>query len=177
MGEPTLDVEKAYHFYQAYLLRPTQAKAVIYEEYGFAVVGTIVPRDWEVFTAILLRDRAKPGYGADLERHEVKSALYGGNFEYQYHRHHGEQKLEEDRQLDHVFVAYTKDYLALEVWFVLGQVLTPLFDSWLPGLQANYQGDAPRQRYRRSIPFGIVKQHGTMLLKISEGVLVWPPSI
>lgn len=77
-----LDVAKSYQFYEKCLLGPIQEKSKIYQEYGFKVIGSVVSRDWEVLAAILLKDRAKPGYGSDLEKHEVKSARYGNSFEY-----------------------------------------------------------------------------------------------
>ena len=174
MTEVELDIVKSYKFYQKFLLQPIQEKSKIYQEYGFKVVGSVVPRDWEVLAAILLKDRAKPGYGSDLEKHEVKSARYGNSFEYQYHKNHGEQKLKEDQEVDHIFITYTQDYLSLEVWLVKGHELASIFQGWLPGLQANYSGQTPRQRYRKSIPFKTVQKKGRLLMKIENEQLIFP---
>lgn len=174
MTKIELDITKSYQFYQKCLLGPIQEKTKIYQEYGFQVIGSIVSRDWEVLAAILLKDRAKPGYGSDLEKHEVKSARYGNSFEYQYHKNYGEQKLKEDQEVDHIFITYTENYLSLEVWQVRGEELAPIFQDWLPGLQANYSGENPKQRYRKSIPFRMVKQKGELLMKIENGQLIFP---
>ena len=168
-----LDAEKAYNFYKRYLLDLTRDKTAIYTEYGFRVTGGLVPsQDWELFAAILLKDKAKPGDGADLEHHEVKSAVQGNSFEYQYHKHHGEDKLDEDIAIDHVFISYERGYAGLEVRFVKGDALAAIFESWRPGLIQNYQ--AGRQRYRKSIAFGFVREHGDLILKIEDGELIYP---
>lgn len=172
LDKTALDIAKAYRFYRDLLLQPTQEKAKIYAKYGFEVVGSVISKDWEVLAAILLKDKAKAGYGSDLERHEVKSAVHGNSFEYQYHRNYGEQKLEEDKQVDHIFIAYTKNYLSIEIWRVEGHELESIFDSWLPGLKANYSGDRPKQRYRKTISFGTVKKKGELLVSIEKGALV-----
>ncbi len=82
----TLQIQEAYSFYKKYILEHSQNKAEIYEQYGFSLQGSIGSKDWEVFAAILLNDRARRGDGADLVNYEVKSAVLGGSFEYQYHR-------------------------------------------------------------------------------------------
>ena len=100
----------AYWFYKNYLLDATRNKAEVYEQYGF--LSPSVPFiDWEVFAAILFRDRAKSGYGADLERHEVKSAAMGSSFEYQYHKFRGLDKPEScflvvDTHQEHLVVGH-----------------------------------------------------------------------
>ncbi|MEM8639910.1 MAG: hypothetical protein AAGG51_14010, partial [Cyanobacteria bacterium P01_G01_bin.54] len=76
--------------------------------------GSVGSKDWEVFAAILLNDRARKGDGADLEHYEVKSATTGSSFEYQYHRNHGLDKLTDDRSVDHIFVSRSKDYINSE---------------------------------------------------------------
>lgn len=168
-----LDVTRAYWFYRRYLLDLTTDKKALYEEYGFKVAGSVLSRDWELFAAILLKDRAKMGDGADLMRHEVKSAIYGNSFEYQYHKFHGEYKLAEDKRVDHIFISYSPDYFDIEVRHIPGEQLALIFDSWLTGLITNYAGENPRQRYRRSISFGTVKRQGTLLLQIQAGELTF----
>jgi hypothetical protein len=167
-----LNIVEAYDFYKKYLLGTAKDKAEIYERYGFRP-PEVASKDWEVFGAILLRDRKKPGIGADLERHEVKSAGYGWSFEYQYHRNHGEEKLDEDKEVNHLFISYAENYQDVEVRYVLGQDLALTFESWRPGLVAKYQSGG--QRYRKSISFGFVRQHGTLILRIEQGELAAPP--
>lgn len=165
-----LQVQEAYSFYRAYILEYSQNKARVYEQYGFSLQGSIGSKDWEVFAAILLNDRARRGDGADLEHHEVKSATTGSSFEYQYHRNHGLDKLTDDRNVDHIFVARSQDYMNVEVWLVERTKIIPIFDRWLPGLLQNYE-TAGRQRFRRSVTYGFVKSQGTLLLEISSGEL------
>lgn len=102
---PTLQVQEAFSFYRTYILEYSRDKAEIYRKYGFSLQGSVGSKDWEVFAAILLNDRARRGDGADLVNHEVKSAVIGGSFEYQYHRNRGLNKLTDDRDVDHIFVA------------------------------------------------------------------------
>jgi len=133
-------------------------------------------RDWEVFAAILVDDRAKPGDGSDLMQHELKSAVRGNSFEYQYHRQHGLDKLASDQQIDHIFIARSTDYRDVDVWRVLRNELSATFASWLPALQANYDNPS-RQRFRRSISYHFVTRQGQRLLQIQAGRLVYPPSL
>lgn len=165
-----LQVQEAYSFYRVYILEYSQNKARVYEQYGFSLQGSIGSKDWEVFAAILLNDRARRGDGADLEHYEVKSATTGSSFEYQYHRNHGLDKLTDDRNIDHIFVARSKDYMNVEVWLVERTKMIPIFDRWLPELIQNYE-TAGRQRFRRSVTYGFVKSQGTLLLEISSGEL------
>jgi len=175
MNRQDLNVSDAYNFYTKFILNHSRDKKRVYEEYGFTLQGGVPSKDWEVFAAILLRDRAKPGDGADLERHEVKSAIRGGSFEYQYHKKHGLDKLEEDKTVDHIFIERSRDYSDIRVWYVDKEALIPKFDQWKPELKANYEDDN-KQRFRRSVPKGMVRQKGTLLMQVESGKLVPPAS-
>lgn len=167
---PTLQVQEAYSFYRAYILEYSRNKAKIYEQYGFSLQGSVGSKDWEVFAAILFNDKARRGNGADLENYEVKSATIGSSFEYQYHRNRGLNKLTDDRDVDHIFVARSETYTNVEVWFVERNKMLPIFDRWLPELRQNYE-TAERQRFRRSVTYGFVKSQGVRILEISGGEL------
>jgi hypothetical protein len=167
---PILQVQDAYSFYKTYILDYSRDKSEIYERYGFSLQGSIGSKDWEVFAAILLDDRARQGDGADLVNYEVKSAVIGGSFEYQYHRNRGLDKLADDRSVDHIFIARSEDYTTLEIWLIDRTQMTPIFDKWLPELQQNYE-TAERQRFRRSVTHGFVRTHGLQLLTIIDGAL------
>ncbi len=169
---PTLQVQEAYYFYRTYILEYSRDKAEVYERYGFSLQGSVSSKDWEVFAAILLNDRARTGDGADLMKHEVKSAVTGGSFEYQYHRNRGLNKLTEDRNVDHIFVARSETYMNVEVWLVERSKMVPTFDRWLPELLQNYE-TAERQRFRRSVTCGFVRSQGIRLLAISNGELTY----
>jgi hypothetical protein len=167
---PTLQVQEAYSFYKTYILDYSRDKAGIYERYGFSLQGSVGSKDWEVFAAILLNDRARRGDGADLMNYEVKSAVIGGSFEYQYHRNRGLDKLTEDRDVDHIFVSRSESYMNVEVWLIERTKMTSTFDRWLPELLQNYE-TAERQRFRRSVTYGFVRSQGIRLLEISDGAL------
>ncbi|MEO1353120.1 MAG: hypothetical protein AAFW84_30885 [Cyanobacteria bacterium J06635_15] len=151
-------------------LEYSQDKAEVYERYDFTVQGSIGSKDWEVFAAILLNDRARSGDGADLMNYEVKSAVMGNSFEYQYHRNHGLEKLADDKSVDHIFIARNKTYTDIEVWLVERSKMQPVFDRWLPDLRKNYESET-RQRFRRSVTYGFVRDEGSTLLRTSDGVL------
>lgn len=167
---PTLQVQAAYSFYSRYILEYSRNKAEIYEQYDFSLQSSVGSKDWEVFAAILFNDKARRGDGADLENYEVKSATTGSSFEYQYHRNRGLNKLTEDRSVNHIFVAKSKTYTNIEVWFVERTKMLPIFDKWLPELQQNY-ATAERQRFRRSVTYSFVKSQGVRVLEISDGEL------
>jgi hypothetical protein len=167
---PTIQVQEAYSFYKTYILDYSRDKAEIYERYGFSLQGSVGSKDWEVFAAILLNDRARRGDGADLMNYEVKSAVIGGSFEYQYHRNRGLDKLTDDRDVNHIFVSRSESYTNVEVWLVERTKMTSTFDRWLPELLQNYE-TAERQRFRRSVTYGFVRSQGVRLLEINDGVL------
>ncbi|MGB7414883.1 MAG: hypothetical protein WA902_11815 [Thermosynechococcaceae cyanobacterium] len=167
---PTLQAQEAYAFYQTYILDYSRDKEKIYEQYGFSLQGSVGSKDWEVFAAILLNDRARRGDGADLMNYEVKSAVTGSSFEYQYHRNRGINKLTDDRDVDHVFVSRNENYTKVEVWLIERTKMIPMFDRWLPELRQNYE-TAERQRFRRSVSYGFVRDQGVRLLAITDGAL------
>lgn len=105
----------------------------------------------------------------------MKSAGYGWSFEYQYHKFHGEQKLDEDKRVNHLFISYAANYQDVEVRYLRGEDLSVVFESWRLGLVANYQ--AGKQRYRKSISFGYVKLYGALILRIEQGEIApLPPA-
>lgn len=166
------DVPAAFAYYARFILNEERAETLA--SLGLLATGSVHPRDWEAFGAILTRDAARPGYGADLSAHEVKSAVRGSSFEYQYHLRGGLEKLEDDLRVSHVFVSYSRDYRDVDVRIVPGALLADVFESWRSGLDANYAGDAPRQRYRKSVPFGRVARSGRLILQIRDGRLAKP---
>lgn len=168
---PTIYSQEAYSFYKTFILDYSQDKSAIYEQYGFTLQGSVGSKDWEVFAAILMGDRARSGDGADLVNYEVKSALLGNSFEYQYHKNHGLDKLQDDKTVDHIFVARSKTYQDIEVWLVERSKLIPTFDKWLPELRQNYATET-RQRFRRSVTYNFVTTNGLKILEIKDGGLV-----
>lgn len=173
---PTLQVQEAYSFYRTYILEYSRNKAEIYKQYSFSLQGSVGSKDWEVFAAILVNDRARRRDGADLMNYEVKSATLGGSFEYQYHRNRGLNKLTDDKGVDHIFVARSETYMNVEVWLVERTKMISTFDRWLPELIQNYEA-ADRQRFRRSVTYGFVRNQGIRLLGIISGELSYFPEV
>lgn len=171
-SEPPFDFGAAYTYYKTEINRGSRFQML--DRFGFQIQGSVPFRDWELFGAILVRDKGTPGYGSDLERFEVKSACLGSSFEYQYHLNRGVEKLEHDKRVDHIFISYSRDYQNVEVRVVLGHKLAPTFESWRPSLIANYEGNRPKQRFRRSITYGFVAKNGDSIMKIERGALTVP---
>ena len=165
-----LHIEDAYHYYANHINRIERFELL--EAHQLPVAGSVPPVDWELFGSILTGAQGRSGYGADLENYEIKSAIEGNSFEYQYHLHGGLSKLDEDMKVDHVFISYSRNYKQVTVRLVNGKDLADTFESWRAGLLANYAGENPRQRYRKSISLGLVKKVGQIVMRIEEGVLV-----
>lgn len=164
------NLEEAFEFYRKFIYN-VEHQAIL-AKHGFHVAGSIAPINWEVFAAILTGDNGKAGYGSDLTQHEVKSSVEKSSFEYQYHLNGGRVKLQDDMKVNHIFVSYSSDYKDIEVRLVEGEKLRHFFESWMPGLIENYEGPNRKQRYRKSIPYGYVKNHGILILKAENGYLV-----
>ncbi len=161
---------KAYEFYKKFIYN--EEKQTLLAKHRLHVSGSVPSIDWELFGAILTGDKGKAGYGSDLEDHEIKSSLDKCSFEYQYHLNGGKNKLREDMRVNHVFISYSPDYRSIEVRYIGEGKLKSTFGAWLPGLEKNYSGDLPRQRYRKSISYGIVKREGKLIMKVENGDLV-----
>ena len=161
-----LDIEKALIFFHAYMYGPLRGKVRLYTARGVAP-RVAMSEDWELFASILVRDRGLPTQsGLDLERYEVNSATYGSSFEYQYHRNSWREKLAADRAAGHLFISH-QDWLRLvEVRYCAGADLLEFFDAW----EADRPyADPGQQRFRRSVPFGWVRENAGLLLRISDG--------
>ena len=166
----SLSVTEAYDFYNKFI--HNEEHQALLSKHGFSTAGSIAPVNWEVFASILTGDMGKQGYGADLDHFEVKSSVNRNSFEYQYHLNGGKTKLKDDMEVNHIFISYSRDYKDIEVRLVEGRVLKPIFESWMEGLVKNYEGPNRRQRYRKSIAFGLVASNGVTVLKTLNGKLV-----
>ncbi len=160
-----LNIIGALDYYEKHIFR--QGRFAVFERYGFSIVGSVPSVDWEVFGAILTGDQKRAGYGSDLTHLEVKSAVDGNSFEYQYHKKHGEEKLDEDQVIDHLFISYSKDYRNVVVRYVEAVRLASTFESWRQGYQERYATGG--QRFRKSISFGFVAENGEIVLRIADG--------
>lgn len=161
-------IAEAFDYYDKHINRTERFE--IFNDRNFPIPGSVPPIDWEVFGAILTGDERKEGYGSDLKHHEIKSAGLKASYEYQYHKNHGEGKLNEDQLVDHIFIEYSPDYQNVTVRFIEANILASTFEGWREGLKANYAND--RQRFRKNISFGTVVTHGKVIMTIRDGSLV-----
>jgi hypothetical protein len=163
-------IKQAYEFYKESIYnRKLQG---VLAAHRLQIPGSVPSVIWELFGAILTGDKGKRGYGSDLKRHEIKSAIEGGSFEYQYHLRGGQQKLTEDMGVKHLFISYSKDYSNVSVRILPGEELKEIFSGWLPKLVENYTGPNKKQRYRKSVSLGLVKQKGILIMHIKDGDLI-----
>ncbi len=170
-GAPTdLDFEKALMFFHAYMYGPLQGKLRLYEARGVRSAGKALSSDWEVFASILVKDLGtKLGKGVDLSGHEVKSAEKGGNYEYQYHKNTGKDKLQQDMQKGHLFFDHSDNLRVVDLRYASGEQLSPFFKLWLAKWPNPY-----KQRYRKSVPFHWVKKNGIVLMSLRNGEVEYP---
>ena len=166
----TYNLKAAHEFYRKFIYNTEHQAALT--KLGFHVAGSIAPKNWEAYGALLTGDKVKVGYGADLQHHEVKSAKVGSSFEYQYHFNGGRAKLLDDMVVNHIFVSYSEDYKDIDVRLITGETLKPKFEAWLPGLIKNYEGPNRKLRYRKQIAYGFVKKNGLLILSTKDGNLV-----
>jgi hypothetical protein len=126
--------------------------------------------DWEVFAPILLRDPGKKlAAGIDLSQYEVKSAFDAGNYEYQYHKDSGKEKLASDAEVGHLFFDHRDNLRHVDLRYCHGSAMKDFFKKWLDEFPDPYQ-----QRYRRNIPYQWVKKNGTLLMTLKEGEVTYP---
>lgn len=170
-GPPTdLDFEKALMFFHAYMYGPLQGKLRLYSARRVRSVAAAMPSDWEVFASMLVRDVGhKLASGIDLSNNEVKSAVSGGSYEYQYHRNTGRQKLAHDTRVGHLFFDHANNLRDVNLRYVHGSEMKEFFEKWLAEFPDPY-----RQRYRRSIPFQWVKANGILLMTLKDGEVTYP---
>ncbi len=170
-----LFINEAYQYYRNDIYN--EYRIELLQRYNIAVPGSVSPRMWELFGAILTGKRGMLGAGVDLQDCEIKSSMEGSSFEYQYHLKTGQSKLLEDMRVNHIFISYSPSYRNVAVRMLSGLFLTPLFQSWLPGIRQRYETEESNRRYRKNVPYGTVRQHGTLIMQILESELIYPPSL
>jgi hypothetical protein len=164
--EITFDKAKAHDFYVKFIL--SSEKQALMTEYGFSANGMVSAVDWELFAAILTNTRRRSGYGSDLEGYEIKSAKMGSSFEYQYHKHTGIEKLDDEIGVSHIYISYGDKYNDIDIRVLPAASLSKTFEGWRQGLKENYKKGSTRQRYRKSISFGFVCNHGQVIMRIRD---------
>ena len=174
MPLPTiLDVQAALIYYHAYMLGPYQGRIRLFRRRGLKP-RMVMADDWEVFAAILLRQEGVASLtGPDLGDIEVKSAVAGGAFEYQYHKNSWREKLEADRSAGHVFIWHQDELRHVEVWYADGPQLDDLFTAWEAEKPYSREG---QQRFRKQGTAGWVRNSAIRILEVQDGeaTFQWP---
>ena len=153
-------------FFHAYMYGPLQGKARLYRDRGI-LARVAMSEDWEVFASILVRDTGTSTVaGLDLEGYEVKSAKETGSFEYQYHKNSWKGKLESDRTAGHIYISHRDELRHVDVRYCDGSRLSEFFDHWE---SENPYSRPNEQRFRRSVPYGWVKENAKLILRIEDG--------
>jgi hypothetical protein len=170
-AQPTnLDFEKSLMFFHAYMYGPLQGKLRLYGARNIPAGPIAMSSDWEVFASMLVNDLGRKfGAGIDLTNYEVKSAKRGGSYEYQYHKIRGREDLVRHRQVGHLFFEYSDNLQEVDLRYLHGSQLAEFFKQWLDEFPTPYQ-----QRYRKSVPYGYVKENGTLLMSLKDGEVSFP---
>ncbi|EMX0221669.1 hypothetical protein AAFZ21_001665 [Vibrio fluvialis] len=169
-------ISQSYDLYSKYIL--DVEKIALLKQHGLKVAGSVPSVIWELFGSVLTGRNSNGVTGADLNGWEVKSAIDGASYEYQYHLNTGEQKLLEDCEVNHLFCSYSDNYEDVTVYALSGKTIAPqYFLKWFPLYKANYDREIPanqrRQRFRRTISYGYVRKNGHLVLEIKQGRLVY----
>jgi len=146
--------DEAYFWYKHYIYDTDKAIESYCRRYNFK---SKMPDSWkwELFCAILMGDKARDeNVGSDLLNHEVKS-IHDEDLspvEYQYHCDSWKKKLEQDRNVKHVFVFHTSKLADVIVRTMDGSQLVDYHDKWEKELEVFWQRPQPENiRFRRSI--------------------------
>jgi hypothetical protein len=166
-------IDNAYNMYLKHIY--DGEKLNLLSGLGLKVPGSVPSVMWEAFCAVLTERSGRGVTGADLLGWEVKSAVMGASFEYQYHLNTGGEKLDEDCVVNHLFCSYSATYEDVVVSAVRGPDLSErFFNAWRPGYIENYDRsqNVRRQRFRRAIPYSYPKNHGILVLEIKNSEIV-----
>jgi hypothetical protein len=166
-----LDFEKALMYFHAYMYGPLQGKLRLYAARNIrSAGGTTMASDWEVFASILVKDLGKKlAAGVDLSNFEVKSAVAGGSYEYQYHKNTGKEKLARDIRVGHLFFEHADNLRLVHLRFAHGSQMKKFFKDWLD----NWPDPYP-QRYRKNISYKWVETNGALLMTLTNGEVTYP---
>jgi hypothetical protein len=165
-----LDFEKSLMFFHAYMYGPLQGKLRLYGARKIPPGSIAMSSDWEVFASMLVKDLGRKfGAGIDLANYEVKSAKQGASYEYQYHRNTGLDKLAKDAKVGHLFFEYFENLKEVHLRYLHGSKMGQFFKRW----KDEYPDPYP-QRYRKNIPYGFVKENGTLLMTLIDGEVAFP---
>jgi len=172
-------IDHGLDFFNQVMLGPLLAKLRYYRRYNVRPTTMSLPSDWEVLTAILC-DVMGSGHasGMDLTGYEVKSAISGAAYEYQFHRsgssaplklrhrESGRALLDSMEYAGHLFWAHRDLLTHVELWYVNGQDLRSTFERWKREFPPDLD---PNRRFRRSVTHTMVQCAGIKLLTIQDG--------
>lgn len=157
-------------FFHAYMYGPLQGRLRLYKARKVHPPGAAMSSDWEVFGSILVRDLGKKlAAGIDLSQYEAKSAFGAGNYEYQYHKNTGKEKLRSDAQAGHLFFDRRNNLRHVDPRYAHGSSMREFFQKWL----GEYPDPYP-QRYRKNIPSSWVKKNAILLMTLDDGEVTYP---
>jgi len=149
---------------------PLQGKLRLYGARRIPPGSIAMSSDWEVFASMLVKDLGRKfGAGIDLANYEVKSAKQGASYEYQYHRNTGLDKLAKDAKVGHLFFEYFENLKEVHLRYLHGSKMREFFEKW----REQYPDPYP-QRYRKNVPYGFVKENGTLLMTLIDGEVAFP---
>jgi hypothetical protein len=72
-------------------------------------------------------------------------------------------------EVGHLFFDYFDNLKEVDLRYLHGSQLVEFFGKW----RDEYTDPYP-QRYRKNIPYGFVKRHGTLLMTLKDGEVVFP---
>jgi len=115
-------IDKAYELYSRHIYDEDKIRLLM--KHSLKIAGSVPSVLWELFGALLTERSGGGTTGADLQGWEVKSAIEGGSYEYQYHLNTGAAKLKEDCEINHLFCTYSKTYKDVVVRAIQGKART-----------------------------------------------------
>ena len=162
----------AYTFFRNHIYN--EDKQQVYLRRGFPLARMIPPHDWECLGAELINENKNGHYGQDLKTCDVKSAVYGQAFGWDFHYVSAIDKINQALELNYIFVTYSLNLKDIEVRVGTGEQFRDFFDKWR-NQYADYSKKYPTKRFQRSIPFKAVKERGEIILNI-EALTITHPS-
>jgi hypothetical protein len=169
----TLHIAEAMSFLRDDLLGPLERQRIIAARFKLAGKAQISSKQWEIFAALLLgRNGSSVPGGTDLDGVEVKSAVDGSSFEYQYHRRVGKTKLVGDAHAAHLFISYVKGYREIEIRILRSGQVHDIILGWEPRRVAAYAATVTHERCRVTLPYALVHEAGETIMSIRDGAVV-----
>jgi hypothetical protein len=138
-------------------------------------MGVIPSQAFELLGSHLTGARGKNGqcFGCDLVGCEVKSTCLDGlkvNFRYTYSPWSWEEKIAEECEAMHVFIAYGSAYERMRVWIAPGFILEGMFRSFHKELRAAH--DAGRKLPCLRMEYSTITRIAAKVMEVESGVLV-----